>query len=156
MKTCTQCGSKGPFYNNKRASDKLTVWCAKCMQDSVKKSYKIRVSTEAGRKDWNERCKRRKIGRSKWTYGAFQEALKRYGYKCAICKKQLIEGNKASTPHADHSHTTDKPRAPLCLNCNSGIGYFKDNPDLMIKGAEYVQKWSREHAIEDVQLSFPW
>ena len=49
---------------------------------------------------------------------------------CAIC------GNPSKA--MDHDHATGKLREPLCLNCNSGLGMFKDSPELLRAAAGYL------------------
>ena len=43
---------------------------------------------------------------------------------CAICGG-VIEGREICR---DHSHKTGKFRGWLCSNCNSGLGFFRDDP----------------------------
>lgn len=60
--------------------------------------------------------------------------------ECAICKEpwNLV---------VDHAH--DQGRGPqavrglLCLTCNTGLGMFRDRPDLLIRGAEYLRAAKR-------------
>lgn len=55
--------------------------------------------------------------------------------KCLICEKDFME----NTIHIDHSPVTSHVRGLLCPNCNSGLGKFLDNSDLLLKAAEYVE-----------------
>jgi hypothetical protein len=40
--------------------------------------------------------------------------------------------------HIDHDHVTGQVRGLLCNNCNRGIGYFGDDPQVMTAAARYV------------------
>lgn len=53
---------------------------------------------------------------------------------CDLCKSVCF-------PYKDHCHTTGKKRGTLCLNCNTGIGMFKDNSVLLGKAIEYLDKY---------------
>jgi hypothetical protein len=39
----------------------------------------------------------------------------------------------------DHDHLTKRIRGLLCTSCNMGLGYFKDNPNLLINAIEYLK-----------------
>ena len=56
------------------------------------------------------------------------------GRKCAIC------GKKSKNLHIDHDHKTNTIRELLCANCNPGLGNFQDNPALLQKAIEYLNK----------------
>lgn len=58
-------------------------------------------------------------------------------FQCAICKATEPAGKGW---HTDHDHITGIVRGILCLSCNSGLGRFKDNPELLIEAARYVRK----------------
>ena len=63
---------------------------------------------------------------------------------CTICGVDA-EGlskryNKKVTFHLDHCHKTDRFRSYLCPTCNSGLGLFKDNTDIMHKAILYLQE----------------
>jgi hypothetical protein len=65
---------------------------------------------------------------------------------CAICGKGV-------TLHIDHDHAccpSDKKRTCgrcirglLCGACNQGLGFFKDNPDLLLAAIDYLAKWAQ-------------
>lgn len=65
------------------------------------------------------------------------------GGKCAICNGTNPSGKSLAI---DHCHETGKVRALLCINCNIGIGNFKDNTETMLKAIEYLKKHSCEIA----------
>lgn len=54
-------------------------------------------------------------------------------WRCVICKdvpKKLV---------GDHCHTTGKFRGLICSHCNSGLGFFKDDPSRMQAAIEYLR-----------------
>lgn len=63
--------------------------------------------------------------------------------KCEICGKGLNE----KTAHIDHSHTKHKHvRGVLCNNCNTGLGKFGDNIEMLNKAMRYLIE--REHMVD--------
>lgn len=59
------------------------------------------------------------------------------GGLCDICGTDETRKSKA---HAvDHDHSTGYIRGLLCVNCNMGLGYFKDSPGLLIQAANYIE-----------------
>jgi len=58
-------------------------------------------------------------------------------YKCAICNDECKTGRKLAV---DHDHKTGKIRGLLCMNCNNGLGKFKDSCDLLSKAISYLVK----------------
>lgn len=57
---------------------------------------------------------------------------------CIICGKTKEE-NKQNLS-VDHDHESGKIRGLLCDTCNRGLGYFKDDPELIINAAKYLKK----------------
>ncbi len=46
----------------------------------------------------------------------------------------------------DHCHSTGAIRGLLCSNCNTAIGLLSDNPEIIRKAADYLEKErSNEH-----------
>lgn len=58
---------------------------------------------------------------------------------CAICGGLCKSGKRLAV---DHDHKTGNIRDLLCGNCNGGLGKFQDNPELLIKAADYLRKHS--------------
>lgn len=68
--------------------------------------------------------------------------LYQQGYCCAICGKTEEENKQRLS--IDHNHETHQVRALLCRNCNTGLGAFKDNEELLLKAIEYIKQWSND------------
>jgi ribosomal protein L34E len=67
--------------------------------------------------------------------------------KCAICRKapQGRPNGRAREVleprlHNDHCHVTNRFRGLLCSNCNTGLGLFGDDPEVLMAAAEYLRK----------------
>lgn len=64
--------------------------------------------------------------------------------KCAICGRELTpwesgpDGRSGKNTHVDHDHKTGKIRGVLCINCNMGLGCFKDDTKLLRRAFEYL------------------
>lgn len=63
--------------------------------------------------------------------------LEKQGYMCAICGRDLSEAQPRHSV-VDHDHDTGVVRGVLCHNCNTGIGRFSDNVELLEKAIEYL------------------
>jgi hypothetical protein len=53
---------------------------------------------------------------------------------CGICRKPFC----TYVPSIDHCHSTKKVRGALCRECNSGLGFFADDPLALLRAAHYV------------------
>lgn len=65
--------------------------------------------------------------------------------KCAICKQPETNQDRHGNVRVlavDHCHATGSVRKLLCYACNSMLGQAKDNPDVLIAGAEYLRESS--------------
>jgi hypothetical protein len=69
--------------------------------------------------------------------------LERQGGVCAICGLPCKSGKRLSIDH-DHSCCPGKGscgkcvRGLLCMNCNNGLGHFKDDPELLGTAIAYL------------------
>lgn len=59
---------------------------------------------------------------------------------CAICGIVFDDSHQSTRACVDHSHETGAVRDLLCAKCNSGLGYFRDAPDLLKAAADYLIK----------------
>jgi hypothetical protein len=62
--------------------------------------------------------------------------IEKQNNSCAICGYKF--GQKEGDMHIDHCHTTNVVRGLLCNSCNTGLGHFRDSPELLNKAAEYA------------------
>lgn len=60
-------------------------------------------------------------------------------FTCPICKKSTIPGITANIVK-DHNHLNGKAREWLCDSCNTGLGRFKDNIELLKNAIKYLEK----------------
>jgi RNA polymerase-binding transcription factor DksA len=121
--------------------------CAKCGAGVPVR----RRSTDPERPGW--RCRppesgsrqgagAKKRSRRKWEIGRYGLTVEEYervnneDAVCALCGAPKPEARRHS---ADHCHKTGKFRGVLCHRCNTGLGLFGDDPDLLDKAAAYLR-----------------
>jgi RNase P subunit RPR2 len=63
-------------------------------------------------------------------------------FVCPICKKPSIPYVTANLV-IDHDHDTGNAREWICDSCNTGLGRFKDNVELMNEAIKYLKKHSK-------------
>lgn len=73
-------------------------------------------------------------------YGTYAAKLAAQGGVCAICGCEPPPNRRF---HFDHDHETGEYRDLLCDLCNRGLGYFKDQPELLAKALEYLRRHGR-------------
>lgn len=59
-------------------------------------------------------------------------------YECPICLKRTIAG-VTSKLVLDHDHTTGEVRDWICDSCNTGIGRFKDDVEILKRAINFVE-----------------
>jgi len=66
----------------------------------------------------------------------YDELLAKQDGVCAICHLANPNGRALSV---DHDHETDAVRGLLCLHCNSGLGQFRDDSELLRRALAYME-----------------
>lgn len=56
--------------------------------------------------------------------------------KCKICGKELPDGQYLCI---DHNKETGEVRGLLCSSCNKGLGFFRDDTDVITNAIKYVK-----------------
>jgi hypothetical protein len=119
MPKCTICKKEKPqnnFHKNKWRKSGYDNRCKLCNNEH------------------NGSVRFRRWGFSKdFDYNEIVKSLgEKQGFRCAIC------GEKSKL-HLDHDHENIKIRGLLCSACNTGLGFFKDDIQLLLKAIIYLR-----------------
>ena len=139
---CTKCGIvKNPEDFFADTTKKITGRrpdCKECNKKRVSKWVK---------KHQKETTFRQYLWAAKHKYNLteeqYHEMMDRQDGKCAICKKTpSYKRHKKTTIrlHIDHCHKTGKVRGLLCTKCNSGLGMFQDDIDIIKSAIKYLRR----------------
>ena len=144
MKTCKDCGktkdlSEFPCrkpYVTKKGQKKAKSYMTYC-KDCRNKRDRNNPNTK------KHAAKRRFEHVCKYKYNITPEdavaLFEKQNSCCAICKQPFPETlGKVGAPSIDHDHSTGKVRGILCINCNVGLGHFKDNVQLLQQAINYL------------------
>jgi len=98
-----------------------------------------------GDPDYIARYQKQNLKKYGLTVAELEAMIQAQGNRCSICNNSPIPGTGPATKrlHIDHDHVTGENRALLCLNCNRGLGYFKDDPALLRAAADYLDSHRR-------------
>lgn len=162
MKKCFNCKKTKPnsrFYRDKQKKDGLSPRCTKCLRSvNIQPVYnellkKCPACKENKSKEdfWKNRgnldglqvyCKPcRKNYELAQRYGIsfkeYLELLESQKHCCQICGEINRSGKMLGV---DHCHKSNRIRGLLCSNCNFGLGYFRDNLDVLQNAILYLEK----------------
>ncbi|ABQ12475.1 endonuclease VII [Phormidium phage Pf-WMP3] len=123
MKKCTRCSQvkeHKAFNKNRTQKDGYSHYCRECTNgynESRKRQYHYKSRYGLSLSDYNKLFQ-------------LQNGC------CAVCRNPQAEGK---TLVVDHNHDTGKVRGLLCSKCNTGLGQFNDNPDLLKEAVNYLE-----------------
>lgn len=119
---------------------------AKWYEENKEKRLKqISEYSKSQPKEWHQAKGRKYHLKKRYniTQQEYETKLAGQDYKCAICGKDASDnkrGGKLDPLHIDHCHESNKLRDLLCHQCNSGLGQFKDNIEILQKAIDYLRK----------------
>lgn len=67
--------------------------------------------------------------------GDYERMLHLQGNVCYICRRAT---GKTRRLCVDHDHKTGRVRGLLCRGCNTILGRFRDDPDMYMRGYQYL------------------
>lgn len=170
MQTCTKCGQAKPFEQFAKHKNMPTGYlrqCKECKNAYLREYYKNNEDQRRKRRErkweWRQdptnrayenakgyeaqrvRENRAEVYRRhlyKKNYGMtiadYDRMADEQGHGCAICHQP--PSGKHKYFHIDHCHTTGKVRALLCSSCNTALGSFKDDENLVLAAAAYLER----------------
>jgi tRNA(Ile)-lysidine synthase TilS/MesJ len=101
----------------------------------------VRGRLKAEVKEWqkNNPAKRKaqRLRKFGLTHEEFLTMLASQNNECAVCGFSDMT-NPNMFPVVDHCHKTGRVRGLLCMNCNQGLGKFKDSERLLIAAVKYL------------------
>lgn len=66
----------------------------------------------------------------------YQTLLEKQDGKCLICEATVsYMGHRLAV---DHDHADGHIRGLLCKACNAGLGHFQDDPERIMRAAQYL------------------
>lgn len=74
------------------------------------------------------------------TLEQYEAKLESQNNSCAICGVPSAELKKRMS--VDHNHATGAVRGLLCNHCNTGLGFFKESPEILTKAIQYINEHS--------------
>lgn len=130
--------SNRPEFNARIAADKIKN-PEKWIKEYKRQYRKIVEKHGKEKRNTLEIIRRRGI-----TLDAYEEMFLKQDSKCAICNKAETRAGRTKGTVTrlcvDHCHKTNTVRGLLCHACNTAIGKFKDNVDLMEKAIRYLRR----------------
>lgn len=70
------------------------------------------------------------------TVDAFWALMVAQDFGCSVCDTDLGPGTRFCI---DHNHDTHEVRGILCNRCNTGLGMFRDSPELLDRAISYLE-----------------
>lgn len=132
MLPCTRCGAPRDSTNRSQKSG-LDPRCKKCHRE-VQQARRDAGLNQQRERDYKLR-KAYGLSRQQW-----HDMLLKQRERCAICAIPFSEAPYNGRVCVDHDHTSGRVRGLLCVDCNHGLGKFKDDTELLMAAVEYLNR----------------
>lgn len=130
---CNKVKSFNDFYKDKKLKNGLHTYCKDCCKIKAKGAYARNPErAKKAMREWRE--KNPEISRAIKAKSSFGISRNEYFEMKRVC---VICGSKEKLC-IDHSHQSGRIRGMLCSACNKGLGFFKDNPTLLLRASDYI------------------
>ncbi len=126
-KRCPDCGVVKPldqFPRNRGSALGRHAYCKSCH------NARNRITVQSLHGNSRHYHLMQKYGISK---GQVVTLIENQSGLCAVCRT-------APATQVDHDHSTGKIRGILCLHCNAGMGAFEDDPSIILRAIEYLER----------------
>ena len=117
--------AEDPEYRKRALARNLSSRMAHRDEINARKRHRWRTDTEYREKLYT--------GRYGLSPDDYRKLVQQQGGVCAICRKA------DRTLVIDHCHATNVVRRLLCRKCNTGLGQFDDDPDVLRAAAAYLE-----------------
>jgi len=121
---------------NKPNTAEGTKICKDCKEEKLITEFRTAYWGKGGNRIYCNQCKACHRKNMSLLYSLKKLNPKPKDGKCQAC------GDTPDVLHLDHDHTTDKFRGWVCEGCNHSMGKSNDDPEKLIKQAEYLRERS--------------
>lgn len=129
---------KAGHHTPRRTNDGYCVDCLNVRKEKFRNDPKNRTKIKTYQDAYN---RENQLRLRTYNYGITPEIFEKMLHDqwgiCKICKQPLKEGKFT---HIDHCHYTGKIRGLLCILCNTGLGKFKDDVNLLKSAIAYLEE----------------
>jgi len=139
QKCCTKCKNvkyKSQFGKSSTTKDGYRFHCKLCEYTRLK-VWREENPTLAQETRLKNKLKYR-YNISYERYLELSEATKNACYICGDKETAINSKGERRMLSVDHDHKTGEVRGLLCHRCNAGLGYFRDNQELLKVAVEYL------------------
>jgi hypothetical protein len=126
--------------DEEKLEHKRKVHAEACKRFKLKHPDRVKAITQKATKKSTEKRKRDKLlKRYGITELEYNELLAKQAGHCALCPATTFLPDDGRSLAVDHDHKTGKVRGLLCQPCNLMLGYARDFPEQLEKGASYLR-----------------